>query len=86
MAQVCHQLERETAMSVHEPRCTTRVDLSAQMMEQLDLWVSQQGLSRGNVVRQALALYFRVLEASARGERLALVDGHHKVLYEIVLS
>lgn len=70
----------------YEPRHIVRFHLPASVLEQLDQWSINRGLSRSNFTRQAVAVYLMVLEADARGEKLALIDSEHRVLYEILVS
>jgi len=70
----------------YQPRKQLRVDLSVDTYNQLERFTVEHGMPRRDLVRQAIAVYIRVLEAKARGETLAVVDANQNVLYQILLT
>lgn len=80
--------DREEPNGTRFPAAPTsaRVDVSPVMLAELTRFSRERGISKNLLVRQAIALLLRVLEAELQGQKLALVDQERNALYEIVIS
>lgn len=72
------------SVDTNSSRVRLSLDVSSKVNDQLEALAEEEGTSKSDIMRKAIALVIVTVEAKHKGQKLGILDKDRQVLSEIV--